>query len=351
MSDTKYRYGIIGTGIPWREEGATGFGMAHIHYPSMMKNERAELVSIAELDEARFHYFQEKHGTDVTHYLSYTEMLEKENLDIVSICTWPHLHAEMVIAAANAGVKVIYCEKPMATQWGDCKRMKAVADAKGSILLFNHQRRHIQLFQEVRRAVQEGEIGELVQIEAECGNLYDWGTHWLDMMFFYNNDQPVEWVIGQINSQTKNVIFGAEMEDQSVCHFKWKNGVRGYMVTGDEGKIGAVHRLIGTEGIIEVLSERKYRILGKGVGEWKTTEVPQGDWSDFALAANEAVRVLDEPGYKPLVSSDNAIQSTEIIFATYRSSQIHGRVDLPLNYDGNGLLELMEAGTIGYEKE
>ncbi|GDX39960.1 hypothetical protein LBMAG21_02520 [Armatimonadota bacterium] len=76
-------------------------------------------------------------------------------------------------------------------------------------------------------------------------------------------------------------------------------------------------------------------------------EVPQGDWSDLALAANDVVRALDEPGYKPLISADHAIQSTEIIFATYRSSQIHGRVDLPLSYDGNGLLDLMSAGAFG----
>ncbi len=347
MSETKYRYGIIGTGIPWREEGSSGFGMANAHYPNMMKNGRAELVAISELLDARAERFQATHGTDVPNYHSYTEMLAEESLDIVSICTWPHLHAEMTIAAANAGVKAIYCEKPMAISWGDCKKMKAAADENGVILCFNHQRRHIKLFQEVRRAVQDGEIGDLVQIEAECGNMYDWGTHWLDMMFFYNNDDPAEWVIGQINSQTENKIFGAIMEDQAVLNFKWRNGVRGYMATGDLAKIGAVHRLIGKEGVIEVLNERSYRILGKGIGEWKHIEVPQGDWSDLALAANDVVRALDEPGYKPLISADNAIQSTEVIFATYRSSQIHGRVDLPLAYEGNGYLDLVNAGVIG----
>lgn len=41
-------------------------------------------------------------------YLDYREMLVEESLDIVSICTWPHLHPEMVLAAAIAGIKAIH---------------------------------------------------------------------------------------------------------------------------------------------------------------------------------------------------------------------------------------------------
>lgn len=343
-----YRYAIIGTGIPWRTEGSTGFGMARAHYPSMMKGGKVELVGYAELLPERAQRFREDYSITAPHYLDYQEMLAKEQPEIVSVCTWPNVHADLTIAAIEAGAKAVYCEKPMAIHWRDCKRMKEVADAHGAILTFNHQRRFIKMFQQVQGLVQGGAIGELVQIEAECGNLYDWGTHWLDMMFYYNGDVPAEWVIGQINSKTENTIFGAYMEDQAVCHFKWVNGVRGYMVTGHEAKIGATHRIIGKEGILEVLTERKYRILGKGRGEWEEVEVPQGDWNELELAAADVVRALEEPGYKSLLSADNAIQHTEVIFATYHSSKIHGRVDLPLSYDGNSLLDLVEEGKIGY---
>lgn len=342
-----YRYAIIGTGIPWRTEGSTGFGMANAHYPSMKKTGKVECVAISELLPERAQRFLEKHELQVPTYSDYKEMLAIEKPEIVSICTWPEAHAELTLATIEAGVKVIYCEKPIAVQWGDCKRMVAAAKERGTILAFNHQRRHIQLFQTVRNAIQSGAIGELVQIEAECGNLYDWGTHWLDMMFFYNGDVPAEWVIGQINSQTENTIFGARMEDQAICHWKWQNGVRGYMVTGHEASIGATHRIIGKEGVIEVLNERDYRILGKGRGEWEQFHIPQGDLNELELTAADIVRALDEPGHTPIVSAKYALQSTEVIFATYRSSQIHGRVDLPLTYDGNSLLEMMDSGIIG----
>jgi len=362
----KYRYGIIGTGRPHGSEGATGFGMANYHYPSFMATGKVDLAAIADISDDHAQFFLNKYESGAKHYRDYHEMLAEEKLDLVSICTWPHLHAEMAVAAAEAGIKVIHCEKPMATTWGDCKRMKAAADASGSKLSFGHQRRHIKLFQVVRQAVRDGVIGDLVMIEAEVGDMFDWGTHWLDMMFFYNGETPAEWVIGQIDSRTEKRIFGAFMEDQAICHFKWQNGVRGVLVAGYEAKIGAVHRLIGKTGVIEVLSERKYRILG-GSGNttqnvdqidngqpesglntgWSDIEVPQGPIDDTHLTALDVVRQLDEPGYKAIVSVDYAIQHTELIFATYYSSKVRGRVDLPLENDGSALLEMLAAGEIG----
>jgi predicted dehydrogenase len=225
--------------------------------------------------------------------------------------------------------------------------MKAAADAHGALLSFGHQRRHLKLFQAVRQAVRDGEIGDLVMIEAQVGDMFDWGTHWLDMMFFYNEEQPAEWVIGQIDSRTEKRAFGAYMENQAVCHFKWKNGVRGILLAGYEASIGATHRLIGTEGVLEVLNERNMRLRGKGDAEWRQVEVPQGERSDHRLTALDVVRQLDEPGHRSFLNVDNAIQHTEVIFATYESSRYRGRIDLPLAPEDNALLALLEDGAIG----
>ncbi len=343
----RYRYGVIGTGRPWKSEGATGFGMAHMHYPSFQATGRIELVAIADIRDDNAQLFLEKYDSPAKHYRDYHEMLAQEKLDVVSVCTWPHLHADMAVAAAEAGVRVIHCEKPMATTWGDCKRMKAAADAHGAKLSFGHQRRHINLFQAVRQAARDGEIGDLVLIEAQVGDMFDWGTHWLDMMFFYNEDTPAEWVIGQIDSREERRAFGAFTENQGVCHFKWRNGVRGVMFSGYEASIGCTHRLIGTEGVLEVLSERKMRLKGKGDAAWREVEVPQGDLNETWLSARDIIRQLDEPGHMSLLSVNHAIQHTEVIFSTYESSRRRGRVDLPLTQDDSALLAMLEAGEIG----
>src|SRR5690242_11588561 len=136
MSNSRYRYAIIGTGRPHGTEGSTGFGMAHSHWPAFEFTGKVELVAIADIREDNARLFLDKYESNAKHYLDYHEMLRQEKPDIVSICTWPHLHAEMCIAAAEAGVKVIHCEKPLATTWGDAKRMQAAAEANGANLSF-----------------------------------------------------------------------------------------------------------------------------------------------------------------------------------------------------------------------
>lgn len=354
MSTQRYRYAIIGTGRPWKSEGATGFGMAHPHYKGFKKTERTDLVAIADIDAGHAQQFLQDYESDAKHYTDYKTLLAEEKPDIVSVTLWPHLHAEMTVAACEAGVKAIHCEKPMATTWGDAKRMKAAAEANGTILTFNHQRRFLEPFQEAKRLCDAGEIGSLVMIEATCGDLYDWGTHWLDMLFFFNNETPAEWAIGQIDSRKPNVVFGADMENQGIVHFKWQNDVRGLLITGHEAKIGCAIRLIGSDGLIEVLWDKpSLRIKGKGDTEWRYIEEPEGIHGDVAIdrACADLIKALDEPGYKPLLSVDNAIQSTEVIFAAYESSRWRGRIEFPLQADDSALLAMRADGSIGENRK
>jgi predicted dehydrogenase len=324
--------------------------MAHVHVPYFLKTGRVDLVAISDIRDDNADLFRSQHKLDVPNYHSYHEMLAAEKPEIVSITTWPHLHAEMAVAAAEAGAKAIHCEKPMATTWADAKRMKAAADANGAKLTLNHQRRHLKLFQAVRQAVRDGAIGDLVMVEVKVGDMFDWGTHWLDKMFLYNEETPAEWVMGQIDSRTAYSAFGARIENQAICHFKWQNGVRGFLTTGYEAEIGAVHRLVGTKGILEVLSERKYRVIGNGEAEWKTVECPQGDLNEHDLTTLDVIKQLDDPTHKSLLSADNAIHHTEVIFATYYSGLYRGRVDLPLEYGGNALHDMLDAGLVGPDR-
>ena len=347
MTPGTHSYAIIGTGRPHGSEGATGFGMANTHLPNFLATGLVHLAAVADIVPDHSSSFLERHGVSAPEFTDYHEMLAEIKPEAVSICTWPHLHAEMAVAAAEAGARVIHCEKPIATLWADAKRMKAAADANGARLSFNHQRRHIKLFQAVRDALNSGAVGDLVMIEAQVGDLFDWGTHWLDMMFFYNHETEAEWVIGQIDSRTEQSIFGAKSENQSLCHFKWKNGVRGLLVSGYQASIGATHRVTGKLGVLEVLNERTYRVIGNGDAEWRTIEVPQGAHDEHRLTAEDVLRQLDDPTHRSILSIDNALHHTELIFGTYLSSKHRGRIDLPIPHEGNAFLDLLATREIG----
>lgn len=342
-----YRVGIIGCGRPLRTEGATGFGMSHAHAMGYAMSPDVKIVALADINLDNARAFQTAHGGDAL-YADYHEMLAKEQLDIVSIATWPHLHEPMVVAAAKAGVKAIHCEKPMAPTYGEAKRMVEACDAANVQLSFNHQRRFATAFRTARELVQEGVIGELERIEAYCDNLFDWGTHWFDMIFFFNGETPAEWVIGQIEGRGSKQIFGAWMEGQGLSHIRFQNGVHALMMTG-HGTQGAWMRLIGSEGTLEVGYHRPARLRVHGMGDagWRVVEVPEeSDLTDCVPRAILDVIDALKQGREPELSGRRALQATELIFATYESSRRHGRIDLPLTVEDSPLLAMYETGEV-----
>jgi UDP-N-acetylglucosamine 3-dehydrogenase len=353
MNPAPYRYAIIGTGRPRGTEGATGFGMAHPQYKGFKHSGRTALAAIADIVEGHARAFLADYNENAPIYHDYRDMLREEKPDIVSITVWPHLHAEMTVAACEAGVRAIHCEKPVAMTWAEAQRMRDAAHANGTILTFNHQRRYLEPLQIAAQMIRDGELGELQRIEAQCNDLYDTGTHWLDMMQFLNQETPVEWVIGQIDNRDEHRIFGALAEDQAVCHYKWANGVRGLIITGYEAKWDCAFRVSGTEGMLELLYSRPtLRVRLKGDADWRFIETKEGLHDEVSIyrGCADLVRALDEPGHKPMLSIDNAIRHTELIFAFYYSSLYRGRVELPLTYEGNAFLDMVDRRELGPDR-
>ncbi len=355
---TTFKVGIIGTGRPRHEAGATGFGMAHAHAEGYKASPDTEIVAAADINPTNLNAFCEAHGVP-RGYLSVEEMLANEELDIVSLCLWPHLHAPMTIKVAQAGVQAIHCEKPMAVTFGEAKEMVAVCEAHDVVLTFNHMRRFAPPFQKAKALLKKGAIGTLERLEAYTDNLYDWGTHWFDMLFFYNDETPVEWVIGQIEARGSHPIFGALVEGQGLAFFKYRNGVAGLMVTGRRGlyeagtplrSIGCGNRLIGSTGVIEVGvqdgTDLRLRNESTG-GAWQAIEVEGGMHGEdlHAQGVLNLIKAL-KTGREPELSARRALQATEMIFATYESSRRRGRVELPLDIEDSPFLTLLNTGEI-----
>lgn len=343
-----YRVGIIGCGRPRQTEGATGFGMSHYHALGYRQSPDARIVALADINTENARAFQAEHGGD-TLYTDYHAMLRQEALDIVSISTWPHLHAEMVIAAAEAGVKAVHCEKPMAPTYGEARRMVEVCARHGVQLTFNHQRRFGAPFRRAKELLQAGAIGPLVRLEGACSNLFDWGTHWFDMFFFYNDETPAEWVIGQIDGRESRPIFGTLVEGQGISWFQFQNGVQGLLTTGHGTQGRNFNRLIGEQGMIEVghSAEVPLRIWGEGDPGWRVVDVGEGihGLEYVGRGVLELIDALKE-GREPELAARRALAATELIFATYESSRRRGRVDLPLEIDDSPLIDMLSHGVI-----
>lgn len=350
----KFRVGIIGCGRPRRMEKATGFGQGHLHAQGYKASPDCEIVAAADISQENLDFFCQEHQVP-NGYLDYKEMLAKEKLDIVSTTVWPHLHAPIVIDTAQAGVKAIHSEKPMAPTWGDAKRMVAVCEENNVQLTFNHQRRFGKPFRKAKELLKSGAIGQLLRLEGFCPDLFDWGTHWFDMMFFYNDETPAEWVIGQLDSRGSRKIFGVMVEGQGLSYIKWQNGVFGLMVTGrdqfsQQDQMSMGNRLIGTDGTIEVGVKDGPAIRLRNAdtgGRWEDIEVGGGIHGH----EHDVEAILDlvdalKTGREPELAGRRALRASELIFATYESSRKRGRVDLPLQIEDSPLLSMLEANEL-----
>ncbi len=347
------RVGIIGTGKPKGEEGRTGAAMAYEHAAGYrLLGDACDIAAVADIVQENAEFFARAFDVPRT-YLDYREMLAEEGLDMVSICTWPHLHEQMTVDCAEAGVRAVHCEKPMATTWGGCKRMVEACRRHGVQLTFNHMRRFAEPMRKAKELLDAGEIGELLRLEFGRYNLCDYGSHQFDICGFFNDQAPALWVIAQVDYRRRRKVFGMDQENQAVALWLYSNGVQGLALTAgrDLPALAPHNRLVGTEGVIDLEPPGGpiLRVRRKGAGEWETIEFAPGvnvhGPGAHERAIAHAVECL-ETGQTPQIGADSALQATELIFASWESARTRGRVDLPLQIDDNPLVAMVESGAL-----
>lgn len=335
MADT-LRAAIIGCG-----------GRGRAHAEGYAADDRVTLVAVADPVADSRATLLEKYAAP-QQYDDYRQMLDAEKPDLVSVCTWPHFHREMIEAAARTGPKAILAEKPMAPTWGESKAIHAACVDRGIQLTFCHQRRFGDRFQTARQLVRDGAIGTLRRVETSCPNLFDWGTHWFDMMFFFNDETPAEWVLGQLSVEKESEVFGVRLDTSGLSWIRFANEVEGLMVTGDAGW-GLIIRLVGDEGVLEILPGNREPAL-KLMRGGETTEPGLTIGVPAPAHTIASVRnMIDclESGDEPELSTHKALRATELIFATYESSRRRGRIILPLEIDDSPLLTMLDEGVVG----
>jgi UDP-N-acetylglucosamine 3-dehydrogenase len=196
-------------------------------------------------------------------YADYREMLANERIDLLSVVTSDHRHAQIVVDAVEAGVKGIFCEKPIATTLADADRIIGACRGAGVPLLINHTRRWYPEYLEARRLVRAGAIGRLTRIVATLGGpramLFRNGTHLLDMVCFFAEAEPVS-VAGVLDDEHRGYgprYAGDGGRDPATdpggsAVIRFGNGVRAF-VNASKGTFGNFElELVGEEGRLRI---------------------------------------------------------------------------------------------------
>jgi predicted dehydrogenase len=178
-----YRAGLIGCG-----------GVSRDHSKGLQAARNVELVALADVYPPNLETAGEAYGV-ARRYTDFRQMIEREHLDIVDVCTQAPQHAPVTIAAAELGVKGVICEKPVALTLGEADAMIAACDRAGTRLAINHQTRLIPNTFLVERLLREGAIGDLRAARLidkggrPAGNsLMELLTHVFDLLRLYAGD-------------------------------------------------------------------------------------------------------------------------------------------------------------------
>ena len=178
-----YRAGLVGCG-----------GVSRRHSRGLQAARDVELIALADVYPPNLETAGEAYGVE-RRYTDYREMIERERLDLIAICTQAPQHAPIAIHAAEMGVKGILCEKPVALTLAEADAMIEACARAGTRLAINHQTRMIPSTFLVERLLQEGAIGELRAIRMidkggrPAGNsLMELLTHVFDLARIYAGD-------------------------------------------------------------------------------------------------------------------------------------------------------------------
>lgn len=154
----KLRVGIIGTG--W---------IAESHVESYKKMPDVEIVAGADLIPGKAEKFFKRYGVENVHlYKNHKEMLDNEELDAVSVCTYNTTHAECTVYALKKGVNVLL-EKPMCVTTDEAVEIMRAEKESGKLLSIGFQPRMDENMKMIKKIVDSGELGRIYYIQTGGG--------------------------------------------------------------------------------------------------------------------------------------------------------------------------------------
>lgn len=341
----KIRFGIIGTGV-----------IGPTHAKAIRSLPDAELVAVADIIPERAYKMADTYG--IRAYTDIQSMLDKEQLDVITICTPSGLHGEHACMAMRSGRHVVI-EKPMEIRletMDEILRVQAECQVKLTVI---SQHRFDPASQQVHQLLQEQACGRLVMGNAlvpwwRSQGYYDsgaWrGTWQFDgggvlMNQSIHSIDVLQWLMGRVKSiyaYTDTLVHRMETEDVVVAVLRFANGALGTIAatTGAYPGTGTRIEAYGDKGtaIIEA-DELGYLHLARddkeAVGDYGSGgKAAKAEKAEASAASNPAalslnshalqfadmIRAIREDG-TPLVDGEAARHSVEIILAVYESAR------------------------------
>lgn len=331
----KYRAGIVGLGFIGAADQVSGDALGQrvedldgTHLVALQNHPQVEVVAGSSRDEGRRQRFAARSGART--YADWRQMLADEELDIVSVATYTPVHAEITLACVERGVKVVYCEKPVASRVTEGDTMLRACEAAGTLLVINHNRRFHADFRRLRDLVVAGGLGELTSagVQWGSGRLGNVGTHMFDALYMLTG-RRIEAVSGTLDLAGKPDCRGAAFSDPGGWGMlRLAGGLMATVDAADYGRMPPSITINGSEG--RALAGMAEVRLEYWDGRHDAWPAPVGEKTSMDRAVDEIVAWLDRGEAFPYA----AVEAVEVLEAIAAFHVSHGRggawVELPL---------------------
>jgi len=334
---SKLKFAILGCGR-----------ISYKHIEAMINNyDEAKLAAVCDIVEEKAverkaQYEKAIGGSDVKVYTDYIKMLENEEIDVVSIATESGYHAKRAIDCLNRN-KHVLIEKPMALSVKDADDIIALAKEKKKKVCVSHQNRFNPPIQKLRRAIEEGRFGRIINGTARIlwtrdDNYYKqapWrGTKALDggtlMNQCIHNIDLLQWMIGseieRIHVERDTFLRNIEMEDFGAILIRFKNGSIGIV----EGSACVYPQNL--EETLSIFGEKGTVVIGglavNEIKTWKFADARDYDNECTSTSVDSVYGKGHTPLYKnfidainsntePLINGEEGKKAMEIILKAY----------------------------------
>jgi predicted dehydrogenase len=331
------RFGVVGCG----RIGSTGddrareWPTAHLwlpysHCSAITATAGAILAAVCDVDPAAVADALRRHGPGAC-YGDIDTMLSNESLDVLAIATRTRERGAVIRRALQAGVRALYCEKPLSNSLEDADALTDLIERRGVAFVYGTKRRFMPAFHDVRERIRAGEIGEVTTITVRfgSGSLLWSSPHAVDVAMFFANDAPIERVQADLSmdrTDLKGSVVDADPILQcATIHFD--GGVRAILLAGE----GYDVQIIGRDGIVTMDADgyrvRWRRPLRGGDFGWLLDEsidppAPTSSGTQQSIAGLVgSVRHGIHPGYDIRM----ALRNQEILFAMMESELAGGK--------------------------
>lgn len=332
--------------------------IANVHIEACKQlSDRCRIVALADLFTDKAEAKRDKYHLNCDVVGDYKELLEREDIDLVSICLPPAAHCAAAVDFLKAG-KHVLCEKPMAPSLEECDKMIAASKESGKILSIVAQNRFKQDIMRTKKLIDSGALGKLFFAQANSfwwrgDNYYDlwWRGTWekegggCTFIHAVHHIDLFLWLMGdldEVNAMVTNQNHhNSEVEDVSLSILRFKNGASGLMASslvhhGESQRIiiDAENASIEIPHKLSVSRQMQNGYPEDDVEAKNTLEKAFADMGELKYIEHcgeiEDVIAAIENGTEPLITGEDGRKTVEFISAVYQSSFTGEKVKLPM---------------------